>query len=61
MAMLSTRQKPPMISDVVTELIKEQNELQDMMIDVMKAISETHPEIVLKYQGYAEKVKKGRK
>lgn len=58
MARLSA--KPPMISDVLKEVVKEQNELQDMMIDVMKAIAETHPEIVLKYQGYAEKIRKGR-
>ena len=60
MAAMSQMYKPPFTSDVLKEVIKEQNELQDMMIDVLKAISDTHPEIVLKYQGYAEKIRKGR-
>lgn len=57
----STHSTPVMLEDVILELIKEQNEMQDMMIDMIKVMAETHPELALKYAGYANKIKQGRK
>jgi len=58
---MAANRSQPSYDIVIRELIQEQNELQDMMIDILKTVTDTHPEIALKYAGYADKVKQHRK
>ena len=58
---MAANRSQPSYDIVIRELIQEQNELQDIMIDILKTVADTHPEIALKYVGYADKVKQHRK
>jgi len=44
---------------VIHDLVKEQNELQRVMIDVLSAVKETHPELLIKYSDFIARIKKG--
>jgi len=52
--------KGMMQNEVIRELVVEQNELQDIVIELLKVVGETHPELTLRFIDYEKKIKKGR-
>jgi len=58
---MARMQKGGMRDDLIREIVEEQNEFQDIVIELLKVDTETHPEIALNYIGYEKKIKEGRK
>ena len=46
---------------VIRELIQEQNELQEMMVDILSAVSQTHPELTIKYMNFVARINSEKK
>lgn len=44
--------RPPMRDDVINDLVKENKQMKKMMLSLLSAVGETHPELLIKYSDF---------